>query len=98
MQGGVGRAREKLALTRFIFFNCYNTIPEYHIETKEGKVKKFAFVSDAAEKEYKDFPDEIQDEFGKNLRIIQFEQEPLLPIKYLSSIGSGVISTQVKLI
>jgi phage-related protein len=54
-------------------------------------VKKFAFVSDAAEKEYKDLPDEIQDEFGKNLRLIQFEQDPVLPIKYLGSIGAGVI-------
>ncbi len=39
-------------------------------------MRKFAFVSDAAEREYKDLPDEIQDEFGKNLRVIQFEQDP----------------------
>ncbi|EIJ43014.1 phage-related protein [Beggiatoa alba B18LD] len=53
--------------------------------------KKFAFVSDAAEKEYKDLPAEIQDEFGKDLRKIQFGQAPVLPIKYLDSVGQGVI-------
>lgn len=31
-------------------------------------MKKFAFVNDAAEREYKDLPNDIQDEFGKDLR------------------------------
>lgn len=53
--------------------------------------KKFAFVSDAAEKEYTDLPAEIQDEFGKDLRKIQFGQAPVLPINYLDSVGQGVI-------
>ena len=55
------------------------------------KSKKFAFVNDAAEKEYKDLPDKIQDEFGKDLRRIQFGEEPKLPITHLDSIGAGVI-------
>ena len=54
-------------------------------------MKKFAFINDAAEKEYKDMPDNIQDEFGKDLRKIQYGQSPLLPINYLVSIGQGVI-------
>ena len=54
-------------------------------------MKKFAFINDAAEKEYKDMPDNIQDEFGKDLRKIQYGQSPLLPINYLDSIGPGVI-------
>jgi len=58
-------------------------------------VKYFAFVSDAAEKEYKDLPDGIQDEFGKNLRIIQFEQDPILPIDYLRRVGAGVIELKI---
>ncbi len=58
-------------------------------------MRKFAFVSDSAEREYKDLPDEVQDEFGKNLRIIQFEQDPVLPIEYLGSVGSGVIELKI---
>lgn len=54
-------------------------------------MKKFAFVNDAAEREYKDLPDKIQDEFGKDLRRIQFDEEPRLPITYLDSVGAGVI-------
>lgn len=38
-------------------------------------MKKFAFVSDAAEREYKDLPEGIQDEFGKDLRRIQYGQD-----------------------
>ncbi|MGC7910901.1 hypothetical protein [Vibrio anguillarum] len=32
-------------------------------------VLKFAFVNDAAEREYKKLPEDIQDEFGKDLQI-----------------------------
>lgn len=52
-------------------------------------MKRFAFVNDAAEKEYKDLPADIQDEFGKDLRRIQYGQDPELPIKHLE--GAGVI-------
>jgi len=54
-------------------------------------MKKFAFVNDAAEREYKDLPDKIQDEFGKDLRRIQYNEEPKLPVTHLDSIGAGVI-------
>lgn len=52
---------------------------------------KFAFVNDAAEREYKDLPDEIQDEFGKDLRRVQYGEAPTLPIKHLGSVGAGVV-------
>ncbi len=55
-------------------------------------MKRFAFVSAAAEREYKDLPENVQDEFGKDLRRIQFEQEPRLAIKQLvDTVGAGVI-------
>lgn len=54
-------------------------------------MKKFAFVNDAAAREYKDLPDEIQDDFGKDLRRIQYGEYPDLPITHLSSVGAGVI-------
>ncbi len=54
-------------------------------------MKKFAFVNNAAEKEYKDLPDEVQDDFGKDLRKIQYGQMPILPITHLDTIGQGVI-------
>jgi phage-related protein len=54
-------------------------------------MKKFAFVSEAAEKEYKDLPDKIQDEFGKDLRRIQYGEEPRLSVTHLDSVGQGVI-------
>ena len=52
--------------------------------------KRFAFVSDAAEREYKKLPEEVQDDFGKDLRRIQFGQDPVLAIKHLNGIGAGV--------
>jgi phage-related protein len=54
-------------------------------------MKKFAFVSDAAEREYKDLPEKVQDEFGKDLRKIQYGKSPKLPISHLDGIGHGVI-------
>ncbi len=59
-------------------------------------MKKFAFVNDAAEREYKDLPDQIQDEFGKDLRRIQYNEEPKLPVTHLDSIGAGVIELRKK--
>lgn len=58
-------------------------------------MKKFAFVSDAAEREYKALPDKIQDEFGKGLRYIQFGETPALPIEHLDSVGAGVIELKI---
>lgn len=46
-------------------------------------------------REYKDLPEKTQDEFGKELRRIQYEQDPVLPIKYLNSVGSGVIELKI---
>jgi len=51
--------------------------------------KRFGFVSDAAEREYKDLPSEIQDEFGKELRRIQFGEDPTIPITHLNGGGMG---------
>lgn len=58
-------------------------------------MKKFAFVSDAAEREYRALPDKVQDEFGKGLRSVQFGEAPILPIEYLDSIGAGVIELKI---
>ena len=49
---------------------------------------RFAFINDAAEREYKKLPELIQDEFGKDLRRIQFGEKPIKPITYLDNIGS----------
>ncbi|MDB5981518.1 MAG: hypothetical protein JWQ69_2533 [Pseudomonas sp.] len=55
-------------------------------------MRKFAFVSEAAEREYKNLPATIQDEFGKDLRRIQYGCEPELAIKHLTeSVGNGAV-------
>ena len=58
-------------------------------------MKKFAFVNDAAERGYKALPKDIQDEFGKDLRRIQYGQEPELTINHLSSVGAGVVELKI---
>ena len=58
-------------------------------------MKRFAFVSDAAEREYKDLPEYIQDEFGKDLRRIQYGQDPELTIEHLNSVGAGVVELKI---
>nr|UKE82604.1 type II toxin-antitoxin system RelE/ParE family toxin [Pectobacterium sp. PL152] len=58
-------------------------------------MKKFAFVNDAAEREYRALPADIQDEFGKDLRLIQYGQEPKLPIDFLDGVGIGVIELKI---
>lgn len=58
-------------------------------------MKKFAFVNDAAEREYKALPADVQDDFGKDLRRIQFGQYPELPIDFMDSIGIGVIELKI---
>ncbi len=58
-------------------------------------MKKFAFVNDTAEREYKALPEKVQDEFGKDLRRIQYENNPILPINHLTGVGSGVIELKL---
>ena len=58
-------------------------------------MKQFAFVSDAAEREYKALPKKVQQEFGTSLRAIQDDKKPFLPIRSLSSIGAGVIELKI---
>jgi phage-related protein len=55
----------------------------------------FAFVSEAAEREYKQLPDEIMDEFGKNFRLIQYGEQPQIPLEHLSSIGNGIMELKI---
>ena len=56
----------------------------------------FAFVSSAAEREYKKQPEAIQDTFGKALRVIQYHEKPEnLPIEYLDSVGAGVVELKI---
>ncbi len=52
-------------------------------------LKRFAFVSEAATREYKDLPEWVQDEFGKDLMRVQYSGDPELAIKQLSSVGAG---------
>ena len=59
------------------------------------KEKRFAFVSDAAEREYTDLPKNIQREFGVNLRAIQENKKPFLNITTLSSLGAGIIELKI---
>lgn len=58
-------------------------------------MKRFAFVSNAAEREYKDLPENIQDVFGKGLRRIQYGGDPELPINHLDNVGAGVIELKI---
>lgn len=58
-------------------------------------MKGFAFVNDAAEREYKSLPREIQREFGTSLYAIQQGSEPFLPINHLTSIAPGVIELKI---
>ena len=58
-------------------------------------MKRFAFASEAAEREYKQLPESIQDEFGKDLRRIQYGQDPELKVEHLNSIGAGVVELKI---
>ena len=61
-------------------------------------MKKFAFVSAAAEREYKELPKDVQDDFGKDLRRIQYGQDPVRPFKTLTeSVGAGVQVAQERM-
>jgi len=57
--------------------------------------KKFAFVSDAAEREYMALPDNVKREFGTSLRAIQLNRKPFLPLTSLPAIGAGVIELKI---
>ncbi len=58
-------------------------------------MKQFAFVNDAAEREYKALPKEVQREFGISLRAVQDDKKPFLPITLLKNIGAGVIELKI---
>ncbi|BAQ63704.1 type II toxin-antitoxin system RelE/ParE family toxin [Geminocystis sp. NIES-3709] len=58
-------------------------------------MKKFAFINDAAEREYKELPKEIQQDFGVSLKAIQENKKPFLHITPLKSIGVGVIELKI---
>lgn len=60
-----------------------------------NKMMRFAFVNKAAEREYKKLPKDIQDDFGKELRHIQYGQPPAIPIEYLDILGPGVIELKI---
>lgn len=56
---------------------------------------RFAFVSDAAEREYKNFPENIQDDFGKALRIIQYNGSPDIEVAPLSGFSVSVLELKI---
>ena len=58
-------------------------------------MKRFAFVSEAAKKEYLELPTDVRHAFGVSLRAIQENHRPFLPIKPLKSIGAGVIELKI---
>ena len=51
-------------------------------------MKKFAFVNDAAEREYKALPVGIQKDFGVSLSAIQKDETPFLTIRSAEIEGS----------
>jgi len=69
--------------------------PETTNHNINTSMKQFAFVNNAAEREYKDFPKEIQQQFGTSLRAVQGDEKPLLPIQTLESIGAGIIELKI---
>jgi len=58
-------------------------------------MKKFAFINEAAEREYKALPEDVQDAFGKDLRRIQYGQLPELPISAMDSMETGVFELKI---
>lgn len=58
-------------------------------------MKEFGFVNDAAEREYRDLPKDVQGEFGTSLRAVQDDKKPFLPVKALSDIGAGVVELKI---
>lgn len=62
---------------------------------QNGTSKKFAFVSEAAEREYQDLPKNIQTEFSTSLKAVQDNKKPFLLIRVLSDIGAGIIELKI---
>ena len=56
---------------------------------------RFAFINNAAEREYKKLPSAVQDDFGKDLRKVQFGEKPIKPMTYLDGIGAGLIELKI---
>ena len=54
-------------------------------------MKKFAFVNDAAEREYKALPTSVQKDFGVSLSAIQKDETPFLTIR---SWGMSIIRAE----
>ena len=57
---------------------------------------KFAFVSDAAEREYKDLPADVIDAFGKDLRRIQYNGKPDLDVKQFKGFDVAVKELKIE--
>ncbi len=84
------RPRQSTALNSS--FSGIYAVHDYSLSLLGRPLRKFAFVSAAAEREYKALPQDVQDDFGKDLRRIQYGQDPERPIKSLTeSVGAGAI-------
>jgi len=60
-------------------------------------VKGFGFVSDAAEREYKEFSKETLQVFGTSLRAIQEGKRPFIPITNIKeSVGKGAFELKIQ--
>ncbi len=58
--------------------------------------RSFAFVSEAADREYMDLPKEIQHKFGLSLRALQENKKPFLKTTSISeSVGIGAIELKI---
>lgn len=58
-------------------------------------MKQFAFVNDAAEREYKALPQKAQREFGISLRAVQDDKNLFYQSDRDCSIGAGVIELKI---
>jgi phage-related protein len=58
-------------------------------------MKKFAFVSKAAERDFSDLPRPILSRFVLDIEALCQDEKPFSPIKTLSSIGPGVIELKI---
>ena len=60
-------------------------------------MKGFGFVSDAAEREYKEFSKETLQVFGISLRAIQEGKRPFIPITNIKeSVGKGAFELKIQ--
>lgn len=59
-------------------------------------MKNFAFVNEAAEKEYRNLPRAIQRQFGASLSQIQFDDRPFVDLAPLNSVGQGVYELKIQ--